>query len=193
MTTAEKREHFKVGERVKVYTKPIRQEGFEGIATLIEFVGNDDYEGFPVERWKVHFDNETTVYERIIFKDTSSLLSRRTKMLEEASAILKNLNGNGRTGLDAGADIECELVFKYPTSMILFNPRTGIEWNASETTNLKGMKVLIHSDQQEDWVKRTNGVPVKAVKVEPKVKIMEIADSTKNKTKSEVPEQGVSQ
>ena len=107
-------------------------------------------------------------------------------MLNEPSAVLKNISGKEQTGTEATAEVEYELAFKYPTSMILFNPRTGIDWNSSETYNLKGMKVLVHSDQQANWVNKTNGVPVKAVKVEPTVKIVEIAESTKDKTKSEV-------
>jgi len=68
MTTAATKAHFKVGERVKVYTKPIQQDGFEGIAELIEFVGTDYCEGTLVERWKVRFDNEVPLYERRIVK-----------------------------------------------------------------------------------------------------------------------------
>ena len=185
-TTAETKAHFKVGEKIKIYTRPFKREGFEGIAELIEFVGHDCYEGLLVERWKVRFDNEVPVYERIIFKDTSSLLSGRTNMPNELSEVLRDISGKEPTETNGGADIEYELAFKYPTSMILFNPRTGIDWNSSETYNLKGMKVLVHSDQQANWVNKTNGVPVKAVKVEPTVKIVEIAESTKDKTKSEV-------
>ena len=105
-TTAETPPYFKVGEGVKIYMRPIQQEGFEGIAELVEFVNdNYDYPGLQGERWKVRFDNELPLHERIIFKDTSLLLSRRTKMFEESSDVPKNLNGNGRTGLDAGADV----------------------------------------------------------------------------------------
>ena len=69
MATTETGEHFKVGEKVKVYQRPIQQEGFEGIAELVEFISNNyDYPGLKVERWKVRFENEVPKYERMIVK-----------------------------------------------------------------------------------------------------------------------------
>ncbi len=98
INSAETRESFKAGDRVKVYTKPTQQEGFEGFAELVEFVGNDTYEGAPVERWKVRFDYEVPLYERIIYKPASSLFSRWIKIFERPSAVQQNSSGTEQIG-----------------------------------------------------------------------------------------------
>jgi hypothetical protein len=191
---AETSTYFKVGDRVKIYTEPVHLDNYEGNAELIEFVCHDDYGGIKVERWKVLFDNEIRLCERIISTKITPLLSGRTEMLGEKFNIPKNVSEKEQTGINSGADIEYDLAFKYPASMLLSNPRTGIVWNALDTHNLKGMKVLVHSDRQTDWVSRTNGVPVKATnkflrevpEVAPKIHIFEIVDIAKDNTQSQI-------
>jgi hypothetical protein len=122
-------------------------------------------------------------------------------MLKTPFVPQKNFFRKKQTGAEVGVDVRYEIAFKSPATMILFNPRTGIMWDASETMNLKEIRVLVYSDQQEDWVKRTNGIPVKAIrkplpevpKVRPKVHFFEVVESTQDKTKSEALEQGVLQ
>jgi hypothetical protein len=54
------------------------------------------------------------------------------------------------------------------TFMVLSCPYTQKTWPAWKTTDLKGKKVLVSTDQQEEWVRQTNGIPVRAKKISEK-------------------------
>jgi len=58
---------LKVGDKVKVYQKPITREDYEGIATLIELIRLDERDG--LNRWLVHFqdDEPGSNYVRTIY------------------------------------------------------------------------------------------------------------------------------
>ena len=64
-------------------------------------------------------------------------------------------------------DVNYDLAFK-DTFLVLSCPYTGKTWEIWKTTDLKGKKVLVRTDQQEAWVKKTNGIPVEEKKISEK-------------------------
>jgi hypothetical protein len=59
------------GMKVSVFQKPLTDENFEGIATLVKFKHRDDFDG--TERWEVKFDDDPTTYPRIVKPENAVL------------------------------------------------------------------------------------------------------------------------
>jgi hypothetical protein len=57
----------KKGDLVKIYTKPLSKEGYEGTAKLVKKLkGIDLYNGLVLERWRVMFESDSFVCVRLI-------------------------------------------------------------------------------------------------------------------------------
>jgi len=61
---------MKKGDIVKIFEKPLSEEGYEGSAKLIKKIGNIDvYNGRELERWEVEFVSDGFICERLILED----------------------------------------------------------------------------------------------------------------------------
>jgi hypothetical protein len=58
---------MKKGDIVKIFEKPLSEEGYEGSAKLIKKIkGIDLYNGLILERWEVEFESDFFRCERLI-------------------------------------------------------------------------------------------------------------------------------
>ena len=59
---------METGDKVKIYQKPITQEDFEGVATLVSKYLPDEGDGLSI--WEVHFENDQSgeTYLRTIYE-----------------------------------------------------------------------------------------------------------------------------
>ena len=56
------------GDSTPIYQRPLTEEGFEGVATLVRLESDWEgrYEGRLVQRWQVRFAGESETYSRSI-------------------------------------------------------------------------------------------------------------------------------
>ncbi len=69
IATTKIRPHFKPGQRVPIFQRPISHGEYEGHAVLVKFIDSCpefDRPDLIAERWVVRFDGETGSYLRVV-------------------------------------------------------------------------------------------------------------------------------